>query len=391
MVYLITKRILSKIKYNYYSSILLGLTFSHLVTAYFWILRSVWLNYSLENHQIYCYPVFKNCYKLVFSDLLYIKVIFFSYLIISVATIFLILIGKKKVFYRLFVFLFFLKATILLSRYNMMGNYHTMHLTMIIITLLDRYSLGKYRFVLCLQYFFAGLLKLNLEWLSGASLTTYSQYLFKGPFQVLSLAYVPVLELVLIWGLMAKSAFLRRLTLLQLFLFHLYSILVVGMYYPLIMTGLLFPLFYIEIASYLKNESLKPSMNFFDFKNVPQTVSSLFIVLLLVWNLTVRLQPFDAAMDGYVRYLSLNMLDARLVCRNTLYEIKSNSDVVSVDIPGLARSLRVRCDPVVFDSFLRRLCERNPEKKFLFLLESKRTTQTKYTEIRNYKDVCKQI
>lgn len=391
MIYPITKQILNKFKYNYYSMVLFGLTFSHLVTAYFWASSSAWMHYSLQNHKIYCYPIFKSCYELVFSDLFYVKYIFFGYLIISAITIALIIFGRNKVTFGLFVCLFFLKFSILLSRYNFMGNYHTMHLTMVIVTLFAKQSLDKYRFVLCLQYFFAGLLKLNLEWLSGAALTSYSQYLLKGPFHVLSLAYVPVLELILIWGLLSKNSFLRKLTLLQLVIFHLYSIIVVGAYYPLIMAGLLWPVFYVEANTYFKNENRKTFFEIFSFRNVPQTLSSLFIVLIIVWNLTVKLNSMDPAMDGYIRYLSLNMLDARLTCRNTLYEVKDNMDIVSVDVPYLARSLRVRCDPLVFDTFLRRLCKKNPTKNFLFLLESKRTTQNHFTEIRNYKDACKQI
>lgn len=372
-----------KIEFN---AILFGLTFAHLITSIYWLKDKAWNNYNHGNNRIYCYPFFKNCYHLVYENLNFVAAVFAIYFIFSLLGLVLIFCKKNRISYYIFSFLFFLKISILFSRYNFMGNYHTMHLSLCVMALLSRSSYFYYKLTLALQYFFAGLLKLNLEWFSGAALLNYSPYMFKDAFSILSLAYVPVLEVILIWGLFINNAFIRRITLFQLILFHLYSYLVVGAFYPLIMVGLLFPVLYSEffISAQNPRENYKAPW-------IWQALSFGFILVIITWNLSIKTSLLDPAKDGNIRYLSLNMLDAKLECSYSLLEERKDQDIIAVDIPILTKAIRTKCDPVVYETFLRRLCEKNSDKKFMFYLESKRTTEFKYSLIRNYTNVCKQI
>ncbi len=366
-------------------SIYFGLLFAHLITAIYWFKDKNWMKFSTENYRIACYPVFKNCYEVVFENLFLVQSVFVLYLILSFMGLIVVVLDKKKVYLLIFFFLTFLKLCLLLSRYNLMGNYHTMHLSLCAVTILSFASNSYYRLALALQYVFAGLIKLNIEWMSGASLVSYSHYLIKGFWHSLSLAYVPTLELILIWGLLSKNVILRRITLLQLIIFHLYSILIVGFYYPLIMTGLLIPIIFQEFTEQ-KNE-----IRFVTNLHLKNLAPILFILLMIFWNISSKFYPIDQAMDGNVRYLSLNMLDAKLRCQHSLIEEKPDGTIVALNIPKLATYLRIHCDALVFESFLKRLCIQNPKSRFMFYLESSRTTDKNYSLVRNYKNVCEEI
>ncbi len=368
-------------------SIYLGLTFAHLITTIYWIKDNGWLRYSTENYKIFCYPMFKNCYQFIFEDTLVMKLVFISYFLLTIFSFLIIGLNKKNLFLPLLILLTLIKTTILFSRYNFMGNYHTMHLSLCIITIISTASINYYRLTLVLQYFFAGLLKLNKEWITGASLVSYSPYMFQNTWYLMSLAYVPVLELVLVWGLLSKSKTLRLVTLSQLVFFHLYSVFIVGFYYPLIMTGLLIPILYFEFSNF-KIDNFK---NVKESRTIQNTSSLIFILIMFYWNISSKFYNIDPAMDGTVRYLTLNMLDAKLKCQHTLLEETQDGTVVALNIPKLATYLRIHCDAMIFETFLKRLCNKNPERKFMFYLESTRTTDKQFTLVREYKNVCQEL
>ncbi len=383
-------------KMNYLKkAIYFGLLFAHFITAIYWLKGKVWLRFANENYEVACVPVFRNCFELAFENLFYVQSIFYIYALFCVIGLFLVLFDKTKIYMLIFYSLTFFKVLVLLSRYNFMGNYHTMHLSLSILTILSLGSFHFYRLGLILQYVFAGLLKLNIEWLSGAALVSYSTYMLSGFWHTLSLAYVPVLELILIWGLLSQNVLLRRVTLLQLIIFHLYSVLIVGFYYPLIMMGLLLP---IVINEFTNDDSglLKYSfttLNDLQFgnSNFRRRASIFFIMLMIVWNISSKFYGIDPSMDGNIRYETLNMLDSKLKCQHTLLEEKSDGSIVALNIPKIVNFLRIHCDAIVYDTFLQRLCQKNPNSKFLFYLESARTTDKEYTLVRTYNNVCKEL
>src|SRR3989454_23785 len=99
------------------------------------------------------------------------------------------------------------------------------------------------RVLVTLFYFWAGSLKLNWEWISGAGLYR-PIWPFSGVGVVAACVYVIVLELGVAWGLLAKRAWIFWAAFAQFFLFHALSWQVVGFFYPLLMFAILtiFPL-----------------------------------------------------------------------------------------------------------------------------------------------------
>lgn len=371
----------------FFNVALAGLSFAHLVTAIRWYGFSIWGLYDNTSIKAACYPFFPQCLKISFDEPYLIKYLLIVYIALSALFFIPLLLKRNRIAMFVFLLLFAIKTFIFISRYNIMGNYHIMHLSLIVGILLCYGESALYRIIVVLQYFFAGLLKINIEWLSGAAMVSYPrilpEFLF-GP----TLVYVVVLELVLIWGLLSQNHLLRRLTLLQLVIFHGYSYFIVGYFYPAVMLGILLPVLIEEWYSLKINWS-------FDFKNKIFYPCYAFILLIIIWNSASKFGSHDPAKDGQVRYFSLNMLDAKTKCNLKLIEVFPDKTVKTLNIPTLASAIRVWCDPVIYEGYLKKLCD-DPEfkksnSKLNFHLETRRYTEGKFESVRETKDVCKTI
>lgn len=97
----------------------------------------------------------------------------------------------------------------------------------------------------------------------------------------------------------------------------------------------------------------------------------------------------ETSLDGYRRFFSLNMLDARTNCTQIPLLIKDN-EVSVIASSYYTRAVRTACDPIHFDDYLKRICkEDKSDSNVAFFLESKRSTSSKYTVIRDIKNACK--
>ncbi len=368
-------------RFNFFQLSTIGLTFSHLVTSIYWIKRKAWLLFEANNSNISCYPFFKQCHILSFNEVAYFKILFYSYFVISLFLILRLLTSNKKRWvYFLFWTLFLFKLFFICSRYNLMGNYHLMHLALCATMVINLQSSWIYRLMLCLQYFFAGLLKINLEWSSGAALVNRSYLIPSNELYLYSLSYLILFELILIWGLCSQKTYIKYLTFFQLFIIHTYSISIVGFYYPLIMIGLILPIFIFDINSRKHCDKLKPSF-------LAYSLPFIFIL----WNLFPKIASTDPAKDGEIRYFSLSMLDARVQCQIKTLKISSDGSVTSLLPPRISNAIRVKCDPLTYNNYLQRLCKKQNGDTYLFHVESRRTTETNFTNMRTYYDVCEEI
>ena len=95
------------------------------------------------------------------------------------------------------------------------------------------------QYLIVLFYFWAGTLKLNRDWLSGEVSSTGEVRGCPTGWCRSACAYVVVLEMVLVFGLLSRRRWLFWATLGQLLLFHVMSYPVVGFYYPSLMCALL--------------------------------------------------------------------------------------------------------------------------------------------------------
>lgn len=355
------------------------LAFAHTITAYDWITNHVEKVYSTNYIRTACYPFFQNCWKVEFFDLINFKYVLFVYLILSFLTGFFFITSKIKLAYILSIALLLIKFVMVFSRYNVMGNYHTMHFLACICYLFFSQKRVVYVYIICIFYFCAGLLKFNQEWMSGAALVGPPPYF--GPFLlVASLAYVIILETALIWGLLSKYKAIRFVTLLQLFIFHLYSYFIVGYFYPSIMICLLSMIW----VPYIITDNFKFNYHFFSLNKM----NMFFIFALIFLNILPKIQYDDPALDGKRRFLRFNMLDARTEC-NQILLLKTPHTVQNLSIAKTLRALRVHCDPVSYQAYIDRICsELEKDQVLQVFMESKRTTNTKYTPIWDTKNAC---
>jgi hypothetical protein len=158
-------------------------------------------------------------------------------------------------------------------------------------------------------YFWAGMLKLNYEWLSGSVLYA-DLWLIPSRFAWLACTYVVILELLLIWGLLATNPWWFWSSLAQLAAFHIESLSQIHWFYPALMSTVLawFVLY--------RRERPSPSgsllVEFFTLRaRKPAYVLAAAFALF-------QLAPFayrgDRALTGQGRVLALHMFEARQLC-----------------------------------------------------------------------------
>jgi hypothetical protein len=195
------------------------------------------------------------------------------------------------------------------------------------------------RYLVVLFYFWAGIIKLNPEWISGAAL--YGESLLLIPDSLISAAciYVVVLELLLIFGLLSSRALWFWATLAQLAMFHLISWNIVGFYYPLLMACIL--------SIFVLERYIRPPPQP-ELPGAPSLARGRRVALgvLLGGFFSIQFLPYaypgDSAITGEGRFFALHMFDAPIECQAVVLKTSKGGQQ--------ARNLseRVHCDPIVF-------------------------------------------
>lgn len=342
---------------NFYVTAGIGLNIAHLVTGLRWVFSTVPRAY--DSPLSICHPYLAECgdvFSLSSGMAQFIAFIYLVVICISLIFYFLSFCRQNpflgKIAYSLLFLAFILKVLIFVSRYSFMGNYHTMHFCLGFAYLIAPTSFGLYLLMLTLQYFMAGLLKFNLEWLSGAALLRTPW--IESEFYLWALAYAIVLETTLIWGWFFKWKWLQRLTLFQVLAFHGFSWSIVGYFYPVLMFGLLFPVivtFFVKPESWGGVSTLLKSI-----KEKPFVLGFGLMVCcsLLVFNIESKFDG-DPALDGEIRTMRLNMLDATTKC-HVMFILQEKGRNVILTLPPSGRAVRTHCDPVIFQSYLKTYC-----------------------------------
>lgn len=250
-----------------------------------------------------------------------------------------------------------LQLAFVLIDFRLRRNQHIMSLSVIAVFLFYPNKRDGLRLLIASFYFWAGLLKLNGEWLSGATLYK-PLWFFEGKTLVLACAYVVVLETLLVWGLFSKRLPVFVATLGQLLLFHLFSYPVVGFFYPALMLLLLaiFPLSALgEANTQTRGISWKPDEFGSRLRSggVARSTLALFLIFAL-FQVGPRSLPGDTALTGEGRFLSLHMFDSLAVCRPQIWLRTADGSRFPISEPTLAP--RIHCDPWVLLSRARVLC-----------------------------------
>jgi hypothetical protein len=207
--------------------------------------------------------------------------------------------------------------------------------------------------LVALFYVWAGTLKLNADWVSGADL--YEQPLFvPRALTTPACVYVVVLELVVVWGLFASSGWWRWATYGQLALFHAVSWKVVGFYYPLLMFALtaIYPLVWMRdpgrSLTWARIAARDPTLR------VPIGVTA---AAFSIFQIVPRFAfPGDTAVTGEGRIFALHMFDARVECTGGAVVRSPSGSVARIPLIAEGNDVRTRCDPIVLGAQARRLC-----------------------------------
>lgn len=367
------------------------LSFTHIATFLHWNAGNFFINsQSSINSEPLCFPIFPNCD--LFRDSLSAQmwmVILCLYLFISLITVFLFLNREALGWaFGLLTFLNVFKLGLHLSNYNFMGNYHYM---VYIVSFLYLFLPHKKLMIKCIIvafYLAAGCLKFNVDWLSGAALIAPA--FIQGKFLTVSLYYVVFLEMVLVFGLLSQTTWIRWVTLIQLTTFHIFSWHIVGFYYPTIMFCLL-SLFFIDEFYNLKYKLQAP--DYLRGLLSGQEPRQLYVVLILFTLMQVipYIYVRDPSLSGALRLTSLNMFDSKTECQSLMIAHKEKASI-HIDSPLKNLGTRLRCDPLIFLNQAHQLCRRNkihPEfTKLSFSLMSKRTTDIHYHKILDIADIC---
>ncbi|HYC56208.1 MAG TPA: hypothetical protein VEL28_14835 [Candidatus Binatia bacterium] len=274
------------------------------------------------------------------------------------------------------------QVLIVAQDYRLRANQHYMAVWTTLVFLLVRGKRATLPLLIVSFYFWAGILKLDPDWLSGAALSGRRPLFIPEPLVPAACAYVLLLELVMIFGLLARSRVLFYGAMAQVVLFHVCSWPVVGAFYPIVMFAILtiFPLMRLLPA---------PLSTRRHGMAAPAAVLVVFAFLQIAHHLF----PGDTAITGEGRLFALHMLDASVACRGRAIEHRrdgsSRERTLSTVVP-----VRIHCDPIVFWNLARELCRRgsaDPQFANLdFLVQSRRTAQppTELRTVVSIEDFC---
>lgn len=240
--------------------------------------------------------------------------------------------------------------------------------------------------VIVLFYWWAGTLKLNYEWLSGAVL--YSNlFLIPPALYPAACAYVLILEMGLIWGLLAERRWIVLITLGQLALFHLQSLSQIHWFYPLLMAAILswFPLMH-----HITPDAARPTIRELLRGRAPRSTYVL-IVTFSLFQLVPAMYKGDAALTGQGRLFALHMFEARQVCDVTAVLHTGDGQQHPVDLKWSHLNPRMVCDPVVYFNRLQTLCRDRQQRDIRevdFRMSARRTTDPDMYSVADVKGAC---
>lgn len=353
----------------------------HFFTALFW-LNQDFQSIVLDVNQSVCWPFFSAC-DAVKSRLAPIAGLLLpTYFVLSAGLFCLSLKFHKKIWIFLFS-LELLKLGFSSLDYRFMGNYHFIPHIITLYYLFFAQKRAWAKFWIFTFYLGAASLKLNWEWLSGASLS------WKVPGDNPQL--LPFLAVAGLWAEVAgaqllyfKKKVFRVAGLLLLLMFHAASYLWVGFFYPCIMLCILS-----LIAWEVTGPATTPS---FDFKDrnliLPGFLWAAFVVSQTMAFTDARI----SALDGMKRLASLNMFDARSACKG-LFIIQDKERFTEIPFQNKDIPVRNKCDNIIFLAQAKKICfdsATTPRRVDAFLV-SRRTSDSDFIDIVREQDLCSKL
>jgi hypothetical protein len=300
-----------------------------------------------------CWPFFGECHRVRFLGVLGVDALLWGYLALGLTA--------GALFWRrtsvgpawgVLLALEGIKLLVILQDYRLRLNQHYMALFVALVFLLLPGKRRLLQYLIVAFYFWAGTIKLDPDWLAGLSLARRGALWIPVALVPAACVYVVVLELVLVFGVLSRRAWLFWGTLGQLALFHVMSWPIVGFYYPTLMFALLsvFPL-----SRLAGSPADWPGLARLAAGREPRSSYALLAGFSLL-QLVPYAYPGDSAVTGEGRFLALHMFDARVVCEAYVTLHDADGGTRRVKLTGLGGPARTRCDPIVFFSVARTLC-----------------------------------
>jgi hypothetical protein len=328
----------------------IALLAAHALTG-FWLLHGRIASTVAAGQPAICWPLVPECESLHQLSEGQLEIAFAVYL--GAAFLFALGFARKgstAFGYAGLLLLTVFKVAVIALDFRLRRNQHYMQFAATAAFLLVPNKRETLQLLLVLFYFWAGTLKLNWEWLSGAALYR-PLWLFTGRGIIVACAYVIVMELVVVWGLLARDRRIFWLCFAQVLVFHVFSWAVVGFFYPLLMFGLLaiFPLCRL-IPAPRPGASLGEAI----LRGRLSRSAALVALVFSAMQLSTHLYPGDTAITGEGRLFALHMFDARVVCDARI--VLKLKDGRRVDHELADQGIRTRCDPILIHGRARNLC-----------------------------------
>jgi hypothetical protein len=379
-----------------------ALSLAHVVTAYHWSSVDVSNYFSADYRFPICWPFFQSCTDYRFLSESDARLLLKVYGALGVVNA--ILFGSRRVprvAYLGLVALFGTKLALYLQDFSAMGNYHYMSLVADFVYLFLPAGPRMLPLQIVAFYYSAGLIKFNTEWISGASvpsdwiagLRIYRMIYWTPAYAVPFSIYGAFIEVVIVFGLLARNRWVFWLAFLHVVGFHAFSWGIVGYLYPCIMFCLItaFPLARLFPAAGEESifEQVAPLWRS-PRAHVPELAFLSLFAFLQVYH---RLLPGDSAVTGQGRLYGLNMLDATTDCVSASY-VKLGKELVSVSYEKKGSNFEVRawCEPYAYffraKSFCREYGHRPDFGGVSLHLLSKRRTDPSYYPVIAEDDIC---
>src|SRR2546428_5279443 len=182
-----------------------AMAFLHVVTYLYWVDHRIAAFVHAEAEPI-CWPLVPECGALRVLSPTGVTLLLRAYFAAAVGTGLLFASRRLVAWaYASLVLVNALKLAIMLLDYRLRMNQHYMGFFAAFAYLFVPAKRDALRVLVTLFYFWAGTLKLNWEWISGAGLYR-PMWPFAGVGVMVACVYVIVLELVVTWGLLARRA-----------------------------------------------------------------------------------------------------------------------------------------------------------------------------------------
>ena len=329
-----------------------------------------------------CWPFWESCHAYALPVAV-VNAGLWLYLLLALVTAACFLTRRVSAGYWLLLLVNVIRVLVMLQDYRLRANQHYMLNWMVLVYLFLPYTRAMLRNMIVSIYFWAGVLKLDPDWLTGATLYSQDKLWFPRVLVPAACVYVVTLEMVMIWGLYSRRAWVFWGTLAQLALFHYTSWPIVGFWYPTLMVCLLsiLPLARLMAAPRAPVVAANPR------RQPAFALAALVAVTFAAFQMTPRAFPGDTAITGEGRMFALHMFDALVECDATMTYHLPDGDRVEVRREATKLPHRSRCDPLIYYAIARNACARG-DADFDLSLRSKRNSSADYTQVLDVRRFC---